>query len=117
MRSERPITLPIDRTPLATHNWAAFARGYNGADYAKNQYDAHLAAAYGKFSQGFLPDLLVRQAQVLLTFLKLDPGGIDGVPGKQTRSAVVRFRESAGLGNSDVIDAALIAAMQAKIAA
>ena len=103
------------KASLVSRDWAAFAKGYNGPDYAKNQYDAHLAASYARFSGGFLPDLLVRQAQVLLTFLKLNPGGIDGVPGKQTRSAVVRFRESAGLGNSDVIDAALIAAMRAKM--
>ena len=65
------------KASLASRDWAAFAKGYNGPDYMKNQYDVHLAASYAKFS-GFLPDLLVRQAQVLLTFLKLDPGGIDG---------------------------------------
>lgn len=31
---------------LARHDWPAFARGYNGPDYAKNQYDTKLAAAY-----------------------------------------------------------------------
>jgi len=31
---------------LNAHNWAAFARGYNGASYAKNHYDRHLATAY-----------------------------------------------------------------------
>ena len=102
------------KAPLTNRDWAAFAKGYNGPNYAKNQYDTRLASAHAKFSRR-LPDLTVRQAQVLLTFLKLDPGGIDGIPGKQTRSAVVKFRESAGLGDSDVIDAALIAVMQAKI--
>lgn len=32
--------------PLKAHNWAHFARGYNGAAYAKNGYDRKLASAY-----------------------------------------------------------------------
>lgn len=32
--------------PLAEKDWAAFARGYNGAGFAKNGYAAKLAAAY-----------------------------------------------------------------------
>lgn len=101
--------------PLAVHDWAAFAKGYNGKDFAKNQYDTRLAAAFRKFDGGPLPDLLVRQAQVLLTFLGINPGGIDGVVGKRTRSAVVRFREEQGLPSSDQIDAALIAALTAAV--
>jgi hypothetical protein len=31
---------------LRAHNWAGFARGYNGASYKVNQYDTKLAAAY-----------------------------------------------------------------------
>jgi hypothetical protein len=31
---------------LRKRDWAMFARGYNGADYARNQYDKKLAAAY-----------------------------------------------------------------------
>jgi len=34
--------------PLKNHDWAAFARGYNGAGYAKNQYDVKLRQAYEK---------------------------------------------------------------------
>ena len=34
---------------LRNLNWAAFARGYNGASYAVNKYDVKLAAAYDKF--------------------------------------------------------------------
>jgi hypothetical protein len=101
--------------PLAAHDWAAFAKGYNGKDFAKNQYDVRLAAAFRKFDGGPLPDLLARQAQVLLTFLGINPGGIDGVVGKRTRSAVVRFREEQGMPSSDTIDAALIAALTAAV--
>lgn len=39
---------------LRTHNWAALARGYNGAGYAKNHYDTHLAMAFRKWQ--LIPD-------------------------------------------------------------
>lgn len=31
--------------------WASFAKGYNGAGYAKNKYDTKMASAYTKFSR------------------------------------------------------------------
>lgn len=34
---------------LRNEDWAAFAKGYNGASYAVNKYDVKLAAAYNKF--------------------------------------------------------------------
>lgn len=34
--------------PLKAHDWAAFARGYNGAGYAQNNYDLKLRQAYEK---------------------------------------------------------------------
>jgi hypothetical protein len=36
---------------LRQHNWAAFARGYNGPQYAKNGYHTKLKAAYEKWSR------------------------------------------------------------------
>jgi hypothetical protein len=38
----------LDRA-LKNHDWAAFARGYNGSGYRQNQYDTKLARAYQKF--------------------------------------------------------------------
>lgn len=35
---------------LRAHQWAAFARGYNGVQYAKNAYDTKLAAAFKKWA-------------------------------------------------------------------
>jgi hypothetical protein len=35
---------------IAAQNWADFARGYNGAGYAVNHYDQHMAAAYTRIS-------------------------------------------------------------------
>lgn len=34
---------------LNTHNWASFARSYNGPSYAANKYDTKLAQAYLKY--------------------------------------------------------------------
>lgn len=34
---------------LRRHDWAAFAKGYNGSGYAKNKYDTRLAAAFKKW--------------------------------------------------------------------
>lgn len=34
---------------LQNHNWAEFARRYNGSAYAQNQYDVKLARAYNKY--------------------------------------------------------------------
>lgn len=35
---------------LVAKNWAGFAKGYNGPQYAQNKYDEKLAAAYAKFA-------------------------------------------------------------------
>ena len=97
--------------PLANHDWAGFAKGYNGPTYAQNSYDTRLNQFFQKFAAGPLPDLRVRQAQAMLTFLGFDPGGIDGVIGKRTRSAVAMFR-----GNEDdTVDDGLITSLTAKL--
>lgn len=36
---------------LRAHNWAGFAKGYNGTNYKKNNYDVKLAEAYAKWSR------------------------------------------------------------------
>ena len=36
---------------LKGRKWAAFAKGYNGPDYARNLYDAKLAQAYAKYAE------------------------------------------------------------------
>ena len=35
---------------LQEKNWAAFARGYNGPSYDKQNYHGRMAAAYRKYS-------------------------------------------------------------------
>jgi len=36
---------------LRRHDWAGFARGYNGPGFAKNKYDTKLAAAFAKWQR------------------------------------------------------------------
>ncbi len=36
---------------IRSHNWAGFARGYNGPQYKKNAYDTKLAAAYARWAK------------------------------------------------------------------
>jgi hypothetical protein len=89
---------------LKAHDWAAFARGYNGSAYAKNHYDTRLAAAYQKYSIGPLPDLVVRAAQMFLTYLGYNPGSVDGLMGRFTRSALNEFQQKMGLSITEDID-------------
>src|SRR5262245_16198829 len=51
---------------LQSHDWASFARGYNGPNFAINRYDVRLRGEYAKFSAGQMPDLAVRAAQLYL---------------------------------------------------
>jgi hypothetical protein len=104
----------LDR-PLAAQDWASFARGYNGPDFARNLYDAKLAAAFQRFQHPPLPDITVRTAQMLLSYAGFNAGGIDGLVGKLTRTAAQGFREAHGMGSSDEIDDELIAALRAAV--
>jgi len=101
--------------PLAAQDWTSFARGYNGPEFARNLYDAKLAAAFQRYQHPPLPDITVRTAQMLLSYAGLNPGGVDGLVGKLTRAAAQSFREAHGLGASDDIDDELIAALRAAV--
>lgn len=90
--------------PLRNHDWPTFARGYNGPNFAENQYDTRLAAAFLKFSTGLLPDLAVRAAQAYLTYLGFSPGPVDGMLGRMTRSALAEFQAQAALPASGILD-------------
>ena len=41
--------------PLQAHDWAAFARAYNGEGYARHGYHTRLAAAYARYSRRGTP--------------------------------------------------------------
>jgi len=91
--------------PLGAHDWTKFARGYNGPNFAINQYDRKLSGEFQKLTTAGLPDLLVRAAQLYLTYLGFDPHGIDGVAGKNTLSALADFQTKNGLPVTSSVDA------------
>ena len=90
-------------TALKNQDWAAFARGYNGPAFAENKYDEKLLNAHAKL-QGALPNLALRTAQAALTYLGLEPGPVDGVAGKRTRTALAKFQARAGLPQTGELD-------------
>ncbi|HKD06077.1 MAG TPA: N-acetylmuramidase domain-containing protein [Bryobacteraceae bacterium] len=96
---------------LRGHNWAAFARGYNGPDFARNGYDVKLAAASDRFAQTGLPNLTVRAAQLYLTFAGFDPGPIDGTAGPKTKLALQTFQIQHGLAQTGLPDPATMQAL------
>lgn len=89
---------------LQSHNWATFARHYNGKNYAINKYDVRLAKHYKNFSTGKLPDLNVRAAQLYLTYLGFKSGTIDGNAGQKTLLALAEFQKQQGLPITNGID-------------
>jgi hypothetical protein len=97
---------------LQSHDWARFARGYNGPGYLVNCYDTKLAAAYQKFSTSPQPDLSVRTAQLYLTFAGGIPGAVDGVMGVQTRNALEAFQRAKGLTVTGAADADTLAVLR-----
>lgn len=94
---------------LAIHDWATFARIYNGPSYAKNKYDSRLRAEYAKYSTGVTPDLDVRAAQVYLGFCGFDVRIIDGILGPMTRSAILEFQSKHGFQQTGKVDDGLLA--------
>jgi len=102
--------------PLQAHNWTAFARGYNGPNFAINRYDILLNGEFQKFSSGVLPDLDVRAAQLYLTYLGFHPGSVDGIAGRQTMAALAQFQTQARLTASTTIDSVCVGQLQSAMA-
>jgi len=100
---------------LSRHDWAAFAYGYNGPAYAKNQYDSRLAADFQKYLLGPLPDLLVRAVQIYLTYLGYFLGPVDGLLGRFTRSALHDFQTEHGFPVPDEIDEIVLANLKKEV--
>jgi hypothetical protein len=105
---------------LRCQDWARFAQGYNGPDYAASNYDGLLAHFHARYTgTKALPDLTVRQVQADLTYRSLiDPGcnprGVDGIAGPATRAAILRFQVIAGLApTGDITEELLRALVQA----
>jgi hypothetical protein len=105
------VATGIDRA-LQRRDWAAFAKGYNGAGFAKNQYDTKLQAAFADYTANGTPDLRIRSAQIFLRYRGLDPGPIDGALGSRTRDALKAFQQRAALPVTGAIDDGTLAALR-----
>ena len=97
---------------LRAQDWTTFARGYNGPEYAKNQYDVRLRGEFLKFSHGAQPDLRARTVQLYLRYRGFNPGPVDGLPGRLTSCAISQFQQKQGLPVTGEIDDALVAALE-----
>jgi hypothetical protein len=100
---------------LRAHEWSRFAKGYNGPNYAENNYDEQLAEAYKKYGLGHLPALIVRSAQVYLMYLGYKPGPVDGILGNSTRSAINKFQVEHKLPVTDDIAEEQLSALRSAV--
>ena len=104
------------RAALQAHDWATFARGYNGPNFAINRYDVRLNGEFLKASAGVLPDLSVRAAQLYLTYLGFHPGPVDGVAGEHTLSALGQFQTQIGVRQTSTIDEDVVVGLRDALA-
>jgi murein L,D-transpeptidase YcbB/YkuD len=124
----------IDKAGLAAalqaHDWAGFARAYNGPAYRDNRYDAKMAAAYERHA-GMTP----RPSRNAMALLRLGARGAavealqrdlrqlgypliaDGDFGPATHKALASFQKSAGLKPDGVFGAAAQEAMMRRLPA
>ena len=101
---------------LQAQNWAAYAAGYNGRDYAKNHYDTNLAQAYALYLDASkLPNLTIRTGQLLLFLLGFNPLGIDGSLGPNTLTALHNFQSQQQQALTQGIDASVVATLSAAL--
>jgi hypothetical protein len=108
---------------LQAHNWAGFARGYNGTAYAQNRYDQKLAEAYARAAGQpvLLPNAVrigTRGDHVVELQRALVRAGfklvVDGVFGRGTQIGVEQFQEARGLLPDGIVGPATWAALLAR---
>jgi N-acetylmuramidase/Putative peptidoglycan binding domain len=103
------------QSSLRSHDWATFARHYNGPNYETNKYDLRLNDQYQKFASGKLPDLNVRAAQLYLTYHGFKPGPVDGTAGRKTLLALASFEKKHGLEGTPEINQDTVAKLRAAL--
>ena len=106
------------QSALQQQNWAAYARSYNGPDYAKNQYDSRLNGAWQTFQDpSKQPNLTVRTAQMVLYLLGYDPHGVDGSLGAHTLTALHSFQAAQQQPLTPAIDDSVVTSLVAALPA
>lgn len=104
------------QNPLQAQDWATYAAGYNGENYAKNQYDVRLAHACALYQDATkTPDITVRAGQLLLLLQGYDPMGIDGAIGPNTLTALHNFQTAQAQPLTTGIDATVLADLTAAL--
>ena len=105
---------------LIRHDWAGFARGYNGPAFRANRYDEKLAAAYAFHSkgaprtEGARPTLrLGDQGEAVKDLQNLLGIQADGDFGPKTKGAVIAFQRSKGLMADGIVGRGTWAALDA----
>lgn len=114
------------RDELERHDWAGFARRYNGPGYRAYKYDERMARAYARLTDtprpAVTPDGSILKVgssgeAVILLQRKLRGLGydlvIDGDFGPATRTAVVRFQKDQGLAADGIVGPRTAAVMDA----
>jgi len=104
---------------LARHDWAGFARGYNGAAYRENHYDTKLAAAYAFHSKGAprtdsaRPTLRLGDRGPAVEELQNQLGiQADGDFGLKTKAAVIAFQKGKRLLADGIVGGGTWAALE-----
>lgn len=105
---------------LVRHDWAAFARGYNGPAYKENHYDTKLAAAYAFHSKGAprtdsaRPTLrLGGKGEAVKELQNLLGIAADGDFGPKTKASVIAFQKRKGLAADGIVGRGTWAALDA----
>lgn len=103
------------RDALRKHDWAGFARSYNGPAYKRNAYDAKIAAAYARYATGnsgarpAVPLLKRGSRGTSVADLQHDltalgyPLAADGVFGPATMQAVRAFQRDHALTMDGIV--------------
>ena len=92
---------------LRTHDWAGFARGYNGPAFRRNRYDEKLARAYRRFAatDGDLGPVLRRgmRGEAVADLQKRLRILADGIFGPMTQHAVREFQRQSALDPDGIV--------------
>jgi hypothetical protein len=105
---------------LRGQDWRGFARRYNGAGFAKNQYDTKLAAAFArarrKAEEGDESDPGQERNAIVALQAALNAAtgarlSVDGWIGAKTRGAIESFQGEAGLPRTGDPDPETVAAL------